>query len=146
MSQSIIKMYLYLLWRDLWWSFPFTELHSNAGARLRAEINLLPTSLLPSPNFDNGGNFTQLTLYWLMITCLEILLLQNRKSTVLLPCQCMAPHSSKRVLMMSSSLTTSLVMLKLLNRTSLNRLNIAACNIGAMYLTGNLVSILWTVQ
>jgi hypothetical protein len=43
--------------------FPFTELHSNVGARLRADINLLPTSLLPSPNFDNGGNFTQLTLY-----------------------------------------------------------------------------------
>jgi histone deacetylase 1/2 len=27
--------------------FPFSELHSNAGARLRAEINLLPSDLVP---------------------------------------------------------------------------------------------------
>jgi hypothetical protein len=36
--------------------FPFTELHSNAGARLRTEINLLPSTLLPSSNFDNRGH------------------------------------------------------------------------------------------
>jgi hypothetical protein len=33
--------------------FPFAELHSNAGARLSTEINLLPSTLLPSSNFDN---------------------------------------------------------------------------------------------
>jgi hypothetical protein len=33
--------------------FSFAELHSNAGARLRTEINLLPSTLLPSSNFDN---------------------------------------------------------------------------------------------
>lgn len=27
--------------------FPFSELHANAGARLRAEINLLPSDLIP---------------------------------------------------------------------------------------------------
>jgi hypothetical protein len=36
--------------------FPFAELHSNAGARLRTEINLLPFTLLPSSNFDNRGH------------------------------------------------------------------------------------------
>jgi hypothetical protein len=33
--------------------FPFTELHSNAGAQLRTEINLLPSTLLPSSNAEN---------------------------------------------------------------------------------------------
>jgi hypothetical protein len=33
--------------------FPFAELHSNAGARLRTEINLLPSTLLPSSNIEN---------------------------------------------------------------------------------------------
>jgi hypothetical protein len=36
--------------------FPFAELHSNAGAQLRTEINLLPCTLLPSSNFDNRGH------------------------------------------------------------------------------------------
>jgi hypothetical protein len=36
--------------------FPFAELHSNAGARLRTEINLLPSTLLHSSNFDNRGH------------------------------------------------------------------------------------------
>jgi hypothetical protein len=36
--------------------FPFAELHSNAGARLRTEISLLPSTLLPSSNFDNRGH------------------------------------------------------------------------------------------
>jgi hypothetical protein len=35
--------------------FPFAGLHSNAGARLRTEINLLPSTLLPSSNFNNRG-------------------------------------------------------------------------------------------
>jgi hypothetical protein len=35
--------------------FPFSELHANAGAHLRAEINLLPSTLLPSSNFENMG-------------------------------------------------------------------------------------------
>jgi hypothetical protein len=35
--------------------FPFTELHSNAGARLHAEINLLPSHLLPLSNIDPRG-------------------------------------------------------------------------------------------
>jgi hypothetical protein len=35
---------------------PFAELHSNAGARLRTEINLLPSTLLPSSNFDDRGH------------------------------------------------------------------------------------------
>jgi hypothetical protein len=30
--------------------FPFTELHPNAGARLRSEISLLPDALLNSNN------------------------------------------------------------------------------------------------
>jgi hypothetical protein len=33
--------------------FPFAELHSNAGARLRTKINLLPSTLLPSSNIEN---------------------------------------------------------------------------------------------
>jgi hypothetical protein len=37
--------------------FPFAELHANAGARLRAEINLLPSTLFPSSNLDNRGIF-----------------------------------------------------------------------------------------
>jgi hypothetical protein len=36
--------------------FPFAELHSNAGARLRTEINLLPSTVLPSSNFDDRGH------------------------------------------------------------------------------------------
>jgi hypothetical protein len=36
--------------------FPFAELHSNAGARLRTEINLVPTTLLSSSNFDDRGH------------------------------------------------------------------------------------------
>jgi hypothetical protein len=35
--------------------FPFTKLHSNAGARLQAEINLLPTHILPSSNVATRG-------------------------------------------------------------------------------------------
>jgi hypothetical protein len=35
--------------------FPFAELHSNAGARLRTKISLLPSTLLPSSNFDDRG-------------------------------------------------------------------------------------------
>lgn len=34
--------------------FPFSQLHSNAGARLRAEISLLPSSLVPHCT-DQGG-------------------------------------------------------------------------------------------
>jgi hypothetical protein len=37
--------------------FPFAELHANVGARLRAEINLLPSTLFPSSNLDNRGIF-----------------------------------------------------------------------------------------
>lgn len=37
--------------------FPFAELHANAGARLRAQINLLPSTLFPSSNLDNRGIF-----------------------------------------------------------------------------------------
>ena len=37
--------------------FPFAELHANAGARLRAKINLLPSTLFPSSNLDNRGIF-----------------------------------------------------------------------------------------
>jgi hypothetical protein len=36
--------------------FPFTELHANVGVRLRVEINLLPSTLLPSSNFENRGH------------------------------------------------------------------------------------------
>jgi histone deacetylase 1/2 len=36
--------------------FPFAELNPNAGARLRDEILLLPTHLLPPTRFDQGGN------------------------------------------------------------------------------------------
>jgi hypothetical protein len=36
--------------------FPFAELHSNVGARLRTRINLLPSTLLPSSNFDDRGH------------------------------------------------------------------------------------------
>jgi hypothetical protein len=36
--------------------FPFADLHSNAGARLKTEINLLPSTLLPLSNFDNMGH------------------------------------------------------------------------------------------
>jgi hypothetical protein len=32
--------------------FPFMELHSNAGARLRTEISLLPSHLVPSSNIE----------------------------------------------------------------------------------------------
>jgi hypothetical protein len=40
-------------------AFLFTEFHSNAGARLHAEINLLPTHLLPSSNVGpRGTNLT----------------------------------------------------------------------------------------
>jgi hypothetical protein len=35
--------------------FPFASLHSNAGALLRAEINLLPLSLQPVNLHDDGG-------------------------------------------------------------------------------------------
>ena len=35
--------------------FPFSKLHPNAGAQLRAEVNLLPPTLLNSPTFDHGG-------------------------------------------------------------------------------------------
>jgi hypothetical protein len=35
--------------------FPFAELNPNAGARLRDEILLLPTHLLPPTCFDQGG-------------------------------------------------------------------------------------------
>ena len=34
--------------------FPFSKLHSNAGARLRSEISLLPQSLL-NPSINHGG-------------------------------------------------------------------------------------------
>jgi len=34
--------------------FPFTELHANAGARLRAEISLFPSSLLTSTSFGDA--------------------------------------------------------------------------------------------
>lgn len=34
--------------------FPFSKLHSNASARLRAEINLLPHTLL-NPTFTTMG-------------------------------------------------------------------------------------------
>lgn len=37
--------------------FPFAELHANAGARLGAQINLLPSTLFPSSNLDNRGIF-----------------------------------------------------------------------------------------
>jgi hypothetical protein len=39
--------------------FPFTSLHSNAGARLRAEINLLPLSLQPFNLHNHGGHELQ---------------------------------------------------------------------------------------
>jgi hypothetical protein len=32
--------------------FPFMELHSNVGARLRIEISLLPSHLVPSSNIE----------------------------------------------------------------------------------------------
>ena len=35
--------------------FPFASLHSNAGAQLRKELLLLPSHLLPSPNFAHEG-------------------------------------------------------------------------------------------
>jgi hypothetical protein len=35
--------------------FPFSKLHSNAGARLRAEINLLDPTLL-NPNYSSHGD------------------------------------------------------------------------------------------
>jgi hypothetical protein len=38
--------------------FPFTELHSNVGAHLRAEISLLPSHLAPSSNIEPKGNDT----------------------------------------------------------------------------------------
>ena len=34
--------------------FPFTELHANVGARLRAEISLLPSPLLTSTSFGDA--------------------------------------------------------------------------------------------
>jgi hypothetical protein len=37
------------------WSFLFVKLHSNAGAHLRAKINLLPSHLLPLSNIDPRG-------------------------------------------------------------------------------------------
>jgi hypothetical protein len=41
----------------------FTKLHANAGARLQAEINLLPSTLLPLSNFENRGHqFTATSL------------------------------------------------------------------------------------
>lgn len=36
--------------------FPFSELHENAGAQLRAEINLLPPALLNPPILDHGDD------------------------------------------------------------------------------------------
>jgi hypothetical protein len=39
--------------------FPFASLHSNAGARLRAEINLLPLSLQPFNLHTHGGHELQ---------------------------------------------------------------------------------------
>jgi hypothetical protein len=44
--------------------FPFTELHSNVGAHLHCEINLLPSHLLPLSNIDPRGqnNTTDLLL------------------------------------------------------------------------------------
>jgi hypothetical protein len=39
--------------------FPFAALHSNAGARLRAEINLLPLTLQPLHLHDNQGHVLQ---------------------------------------------------------------------------------------
>jgi hypothetical protein len=39
-------------------TFPFTELHANAGARLRAKISLLPEYLLLSSNFEPMGTNT----------------------------------------------------------------------------------------
>jgi hypothetical protein len=50
--------------------FPFSKLHENAGARLRAEIRLLPTSLRnpwdesvddPMSNGDCTNNFCEET-------------------------------------------------------------------------------------
>lgn len=35
--------------------FPFAQLHSNAGARLRSELLLLPHHLLNPYTFDHGG-------------------------------------------------------------------------------------------
>jgi hypothetical protein len=38
--------------------FPFTELYLNVGARLQAEINLLPTQFIPSSNVGpRGANY-----------------------------------------------------------------------------------------
>ena len=36
--------------------FPFSTLHSNARARLRSDISLLPPNLL-NPVYDQGGEF-----------------------------------------------------------------------------------------
>jgi hypothetical protein len=36
--------------------FPFSTLHSNAGAHLRSDISLLPPNLL-NPAYDQGGEF-----------------------------------------------------------------------------------------
>lgn len=35
--------------------FPFATLHPNAGARLRAEISLLPSNLMNTSTLDQGG-------------------------------------------------------------------------------------------
>jgi hypothetical protein len=39
--------------------FPFASLHSNAGARLRAEVNLLPLNLQPLNLHGRVGNELQ---------------------------------------------------------------------------------------
>jgi hypothetical protein len=53
--------------------FPFAELHSNAGARLRAGINLLPSILL-HPTLMIGDIAKQLTYYCQIIILLPLML------------------------------------------------------------------------
>jgi hypothetical protein len=48
--------------------FPFSKLHPNAGARLRSEISLLPSSLVDPMSFG--------VLMWLLTMCLSLLILR----------------------------------------------------------------------
>lgn len=54
--------------------FPFSQLHSNAGARLRAEISLLPTIFYHS-HLIMGENILMI-IYLILLICLLIVLVK----------------------------------------------------------------------